>query len=284
MKVLFCTDGSKISFNALHNFAGWAENATVDVICVIDWSFLPDDVSIETEGFAFSCANIADNILEYAQKEIKNYGLNLGEKIKQCGGAVECILEQLNSCEYDLVVMGSHGKKGIQQWLGSVSRDILYNANTAVYIAKNKNRHTRILFTPDDSENSDFAVTMGLDTLKLSDKEIFICTVTENPDLLFLDGTLDTNWLLAIEQQQEIHAQNLADRLKARIEDKGHPVEKASVLEGNPAQKIIEFAASENIDLIITGTKGQTKMKDFLLGSVSKRVLENTQSDVLIFK
>ena len=47
MKVLFCTDGSKISFNALHNFAKWApENTIIDTICVIDWSFLPDDVVI----------------------------------------------------------------------------------------------------------------------------------------------------------------------------------------------------------------------------------------------
>ena len=69
MKVLFCTDGSKISFNALHNFAKWSKNAIVDAICVIDWSFLPDDISIEAEGFSINCANIADSILEYTKKE-----------------------------------------------------------------------------------------------------------------------------------------------------------------------------------------------------------------------
>ena len=46
MHVLFCTDGSKISFNALRNFAKWTKGAVVDVICVIDWSFLPDEVTI----------------------------------------------------------------------------------------------------------------------------------------------------------------------------------------------------------------------------------------------
>lgn len=69
MRVLFCTDGSKISFNALNNFARWSKGAIIDVICVIDWSFLPDEVSIEEDGFANSCANVADNILNYAEKK-----------------------------------------------------------------------------------------------------------------------------------------------------------------------------------------------------------------------
>lgn len=81
MKVLFCTDGSKISFNALHNFAKWATaNTIIDTICVIDWSFLPDDVVIESDGFSTSCANIADNLLDYAKKEVEKTGLLFGEK------------------------------------------------------------------------------------------------------------------------------------------------------------------------------------------------------------
>ena len=67
MRVLFCTDGSKISFSALRNFAKWTKGAIVDVICVIDWTFLPDEVSIEQTGFANSCANVADSILAYAE-------------------------------------------------------------------------------------------------------------------------------------------------------------------------------------------------------------------------
>ena len=39
MKILFCTDGSKISFNALHNISCWIKDAIIDTICIIDWSF-----------------------------------------------------------------------------------------------------------------------------------------------------------------------------------------------------------------------------------------------------
>ena len=285
MKVLFCTDGSKIIFNALHKFAKWApENTIIDTICVIDWSFLPDDVVIESDGFSTSCANIADNLLEYAKKEVEKTGLLFGEKIKQCGSAVESILEQAQKECYDIVLLGSHGKKGIQKWLGSVSREIAYNENISTYISKEENGKMRVLFATDGTEISNFAITKAIEELNLENKEIFLCTVNENPDTLFLDGTLDSNWILAIEAQQEKYSYSTLNNLKERFKTKGFEIEDAIVLTGNPAQKIIDFAKSRQIDLIIMGSKGKTKMQDFLLGSVSKKVLESTNSDVLIYK
>ena len=99
----------------------------MDTICVIDWSFLPDHVIVEAEGFNNSCANIADDILEYTKKEIEANGILCGEIFKQCGSAVESIIEQSAKEKYDLILLGSHGKKGIQKWLGSVSREIAYS-------------------------------------------------------------------------------------------------------------------------------------------------------------
>ena len=75
MKILFCTDGSRISFDALKNISGWIKNAQIDIICVIDWSFLPDEISIEEKNFTYSCANMADTILDYAEEEIKKLGI-----------------------------------------------------------------------------------------------------------------------------------------------------------------------------------------------------------------
>jgi len=104
MRVLFCTDGSKISHNAIRNFSNFAgKNTIVDTICVIDWSFLPDDAVIEDSGFAGSCRNVADGILEFSKKLIEENNLTNGEQIKHCGAAVESILEQLNENIYDYI-------------------------------------------------------------------------------------------------------------------------------------------------------------------------------------
>lgn len=284
MKVLFCTDGSKISYNALHNFSKWAKNVIMDTICVIDWSFLPDNVIVEADGFNNTCANIADDILTFTKKEIEANGILCGETIKQCGSAVESIIEQSTKEKYDLILMGSHGKKGIQKWLGSVSREIAYSEGLSTYISKKENSGRKILFATDGTDSANLAITRALADLNLEDKEIYLCTVNETADMLFLNGTLDSNWILAIEEQQQKFSQKTLQNLIERFKHKGLFVSEGVVLSGNPAQKILDYAAAKEADLIVTGSRGKTKMQDFLLGSVSKKILENSQSDVLIVK
>ena len=285
MKVLFCTDGSKISYDAIENFSKWTTSETmVDAICIIDWSFLPEEVIIEETGFVNSCRNVADSILEHAEKVITNLDLTAGKKIKLCGAAVESILDQAEKEEYDLIIMGSHGKKGIQRWLGSVSREVLDAADLPVYISKNKNLSNKILFTTDGSETSYTVTEQAIKTLNLSGKEVYLCTVTENPDLLFLEGTLDSNWMMAIRTQQEIYSEHAVKKILELFERYNIEVKQSRILEGTPAKSIIGYAEEISADLIVLGSGRKTKMQNFLLDSVSKRVVEHTKSDTIVFR
>ena len=99
MKVLFCTDGSKISYHAIQNFSNWVTDFTVDVLCAIDWSFMPDNVIVEDSNFVTYCTNSADSILDYSAKFLDELGINIGKKIKMCGTTVDCILEALDKDE-----------------------------------------------------------------------------------------------------------------------------------------------------------------------------------------
>jgi nucleotide-binding universal stress UspA family protein len=56
------------------------------------------------------------------------------------------------------------------------------------------------------------------------------------------------------------------------------------VVPGEPAQKIIETAEKNQCDMIIIGSRGAGTIKGALLGSVSQKVLNNTQCPVLIVK
>src|SRR5574344_1157815 len=111
MKILFCTDGSDISLLALENASKLLKDATVDIICVIDWSFLPASMNIDNSNYSKVYDNIADSVLVFAEKEVTGHGFKMGEKIKTFGAAAEGILEQLDNKEYDMILLGSHGKK-----------------------------------------------------------------------------------------------------------------------------------------------------------------------------
>lgn len=284
MKILFCTDGSKISFNALKNISNWVTNAVVDSICIIDWEILPDEISIEDQDFTHSCANVADTILDFADEEILKLGLTKGKRIKSCGTVIESILEQASKTEYDLILLGSHGKKGIQKWLGSVSQEIINNSKTSNYVAKEENTGKKVLLTTDGTNCSLSAIEQIVTETNLRDKEIHICMVNEDPNFLFLEGTLDTNWLLDIQKQQQLYALKSIEDIKRILEVQDIKIEHTKILNGIPAQEIINYSKENNIDLIILGSRNKSKMDKFLMGSVSKRVLENVNSDIWLVR
>ena len=284
MRVLFCTDGSKISFNALKNISGWVKNAEIDTICVIDWSFLPDEISIEEENFTYSCANTAATILDYAEEEIKKLGMMPKERIKSCGAAIESILEQSEQKDYDLILMGSHGKKGLQKWLGSVSQEIINSSKISDYIAKEENNRKKLLLTTDGTGCSLEIINSIIPEMNLEEKEIHICMVNEDPNLLFLDGTLDTNWLLDIQRQQQRYAARAIEDIRIMLAKHNVVVNETAMLTGIPAQKIIDYARINDIDLIVLGSRNKSKLDRFLTGSVSKRVLENVVSDIWLIR
>lgn len=282
MRILFCTDGSDISLNAFHNISQFVKEAIIDPICVIDWSFLPTSMNIDATSYSKAYENIADSVLNFAENLIKEKGFTLGNKIKTFGSAVEGILEHLEKENYDLILMGSHGKKGIQKWLGSVSRQVVSNSQVPVFISKKRTNNKKILFTVDGSEASYNSVKHAAELIDLKNKETYIISVKENPELLPMEATLDKNWLDSIEKQQKIHATKAINKAKSILEEADIQTNNESILTGNPAQKIIDFVNDEKIDLVIMGARTKTDLSKLLLGSVSKRVLENVTSDVLI--
>lgn len=282
MNVLFCTDGSKISYNSIINFSSWVKDFSLDILSVVDWSCLPDSISIENSEFASQCSTSANVILDYAETYLKEMGLNVAQKIKICGGAVDTILDLVDSGKYDFVVLGSHGKKGIQKWLGSVSQEVASSANISSYISKNINNRKKVLFAVDNSELSAKVVLNSLNFLNLEDKEIYLVTVYEVPDYLFLEGNVDSTWILEIEKKQEQASRLLLNSFEKSFIEKGFEVKDKLIFRGVPSQEIINFSNKKDIDLVVTGIRTRKHLSKFLLGSVSKRILENVKSDVLI--
>ena len=54
--------------------------------------------------------------------------------------------------------------------------------------------------------------------------------------------------------------------------------------EGTPAETIIRVAHEENAELIIMYTDGRDGLQDMLLGSVTERVLRNTDTALLVIR
>jgi nucleotide-binding universal stress UspA family protein len=59
---------------------------------------------------------------------------------------------------------------------------------------------------------------------------------------------------------------------------------KTLITQGNPAEEILEAAEKMKADLIVTGSHGRHGAQKFLLGSVSSKILDHAECDVLVVK
>lgn len=284
MKVLFCTDGSAISYNSVINFSKWFKDIEVDIFCAADWSFLPDSIAVEDGDFALKCTNSADNILEYSEKLLEQQNIKIGEKIKMCGATVDSISEICENKNYDFIVLGSNGKKGIQKWLGSVSQEVASSSKISTYISKKENNAKKILFAVDGSLASKHMIKQTLEYFDFTDKEIHMATVYEVPDYLFLEGNIDSNWINEVHKKQETESMLIINEYDEIFNSENLSIKTKKILNGNPSSQIIKYTTDENIDLVVCCVRNRKALSKILLTSVSRRILENSISDVLLLK
>ena len=138
----------------------------------------------------------------------------------------------------------------------------------------------KMLVAFDGSEKSyeafDFALEMSRNCPN-SSTEVLVIAVAQPPepiDIVEMDAVIES-----ITQ----HYEELFKGLKERAREKGVEI-KAEVVIGHPADQIVRYAAEKGCDMIVLGHRGRSKIADWLLGSVSKRVSSYSPCTVTIVK
>ncbi|EKE03550.1 MAG: universal stress protein UspA-like protein [uncultured bacterium] len=293
MKVLFCTDGSEASFYAIKKSLPFLHtDDSIDIINIIDFGIIPTYVTFpaEEEVAYPEEKNIAQKILDKTIEliEIEGYTVNKSEYAH--GKPERVILEVINTEGYDFVILGSHGKKGIRRWLGSVSRKVVTKSSIPTLIVRPPQEAENgvfigtkeVLFAVDGSEFSYHAVKQAISILNLDNSAIEILTVMAGAESLPLEITMDNEWLQnSLRKQKEI-AEEILQNTKKLFQDHNIPVKSTVIQEGDASEKILDYLEENRHDLLIMGSHGREGVSDFLLGSVSKRVLDHSISPVLI--
>ena len=291
MKILFCTDGSEISYYAIKKTLPFLrQEYLIDITNIIDWGFFPTYVTFPNEeevGFP-DHQSIAQNILDKARDIIESQGFKVSSSNFSYGQPANLILEQIKTEDYNLVVMGSHRKEGIRSWLGSVSRKVVTKSQVPVLIIRppqkpETTKNTKeILIATDGSASSYNAVSIMPDILNLDNSSIKVVYIKPGIKSLPPEITADNEWVkICLEKQDEISTEALQGAEKILNE---HGIKPVSIftLEGDAAEKLLDYCSDDRPDLIVMGSHGREGISDILLGSVSKKVLDHSICPVLI--
>jgi nucleotide-binding universal stress UspA family protein len=136
-KVLLATDGSETSMAAAHVLAErpWPEGSKFRIVCVEEpWALADSKVRNNEQGQA--AVSSAQRVLSAARLEATTAVLS--------GNTRDVILEEAKKWTADLIVVGSHGRRGFKRFLlGSVSEAIATNAHCSVVVVRDPARPSR---------------------------------------------------------------------------------------------------------------------------------------------
>ena len=253
-----------------------------------------------------------DHFIKEAEERMLTLEHALGEELAEIristavrvGNIVHEIREELHEMPGAVLVLGSHGRKGLPRWLlGSVAHDLMHKAAQPVCIIKKPEGIARpgsgplrrIALATDFAQDSAAAMQLFEDFLQETSAAGVLLhalgvdallEASRTPQYLgAIPNDLDEQIERSIAQrkgERKLELEAVADGLRA----KGLSIETV-VLEGDARHAIAAFcdeqAAAENeLDLLIMGSHGFGALRRALLGSVAEGVLRSTESGVLI--
>lgn len=103
-----------------------------------------------------------------------------------------------------------------------------------------------------------------------------------------LDVRMPSSYYVAVNAAEKVELQraeavNIFHLIKQDLQTLPNKVE-THVLEGNPAEMIVDFAKHHEADLVVMGSRGLSGFKELLLGSVSHYVVQKSPCPVFIIK
>ena len=205
----------------------------------------------------------------------------------QCmeGDVAGTIVDCARASHADLIAMSTHGYSGAAHWaMGSNTEKVLRGAPCPVLVVRSHHPIQNVLITLDGSPLAERALAPALEaTLSLGGQARLLCVVPP----------LEAMEIVNIEMNEPGRTVNLEEELTQTAKDylaqlaaqlaRGLDL-RTDVAHGPPAQTILEFAETHNIDLIAMATHGYGGLKRWVYGSITEKVMRHAYCSLLIVR
>jgi nucleotide-binding universal stress UspA family protein len=282
IKLIVCPiDFSEFSIRAYDYALSLAEHYRAKLVAqhIVELSRYPYAEYVAAQGnYAEFCRTLREAGKEKLRGFVKNHTHDQiePELAVHEGTAPDSILSFAQERNADLIVMGTHGRRGYDRMvLGSVTNRVMRTAPCPVVAiskpphestAAGQERHrvhhlNRILFCTDFSENSERALNYAISAAAEYNSELTLLHV--------LEGTPTSS------KMQEAIATTTQQLDKLIPEERRKALKiKTAVRIGKPYQEIIQVVLEAQIDLVVMGVHGRGALDLAVFGSTTNRVVQ----------
>ncbi|OFY63333.1 MAG: hypothetical protein A2V64_07245 [Bacteroidetes bacterium RBG_13_43_22] len=196
-----------------------------------------------------------------ADESSKKYNMPIGAEISK-GSIFTAIAEFVNDKGASIVVMGTHGMKGMQKLTGSWALKVIVKSKVPFIVIQDppldQERYHNIVFPVDfrreNKEKTQMAIYMG----KYFDSKIHIIVTTSTDQSLIKKTKTNLNFAIRYLIQNN-------------IEYEIHEIPK-----GNFAEQTLDFAQRINADLILIVTTKNITFADYMVGASEQYIIANS--------
>jgi nucleotide-binding universal stress UspA family protein len=222
-------------------------------ICILH--IVDPDIKVKAEGEKRMLLN------HTASEAGKKYNVKIDSHISK-GSIFTAIADFANSSDANLVVMGTHGMKGMQKLTGSWALKVIVKSKVPFIVVQeppaDQGRYHNIVFPVDfrveNKEKMGMAIFMG----KYFDSKIHIIRTMTNDKALARKTNINMNFAIKYLIQNNID------------------YELHQVPHGNLAKHTIDFSHKINADLILIMTTKNITMADYVLGAAEQYIIANS--------
>lgn len=281
-KIITCIDGSAIT-SAVTEAGKWAAKKLNKPLCFLhiieksqqhgadDYtgaiglgaqSALLEEMTRLDEQKSKLALTLGNDLLDSVAEDAATYGIETVETMQRHGDIVEELmaLEQLTR----LIVIGRKGAGHAHEFkaLGSHIETLLRKATQPIFIVPEAFSPPKsFMIAYDGRESADRTLQKVLDGGLLHGIDCHLVAVKNN----------------------EVMLKEKFDTAKNKLIERGLNVIPA-LLEGNINEQLTRYQQEQNIELIVMGAFGHSRLRQFFVGSNTLKMLENTQVPLIIMR
>lgn len=294
-KILFPTDFSRCADQALAHAVFLAEKyeAELHVLHVVtifkDQSDIVSNEIADTEKTIRNLEEIAEKQLNKVVDSKGSDDMTLITTTKRSISAAPAIMEYSTENNIDLIVMGTHGRRGFGHLLlGSTAEEVVRLSECPVFTIKELKEAkpvmhlNNILIPVDFSDHSKIALSHASEIAQSYKAQLQILHIIEetmHPAFSLSGKSSIFDLIPGIEDDcrkrtEKMVNETVPSQVKYDVHIKG----------GSAASDIIRFAKESSTDLIVIATHGLTGLEHMLLGSVTEKVVRMAHCPVFTVK
>ena len=218
-------------------------------------------------------------------------------EIRQGMTVSECIAAEIETYDPDVVVMGSHGRRGLQRWLlGSDVQRVVRETTKPICMVKGEVKSSAALkhvaLATDFSATTRLATDRFLDLVRGSGAHGHIINVFESDPWFTVGHTVAVPGggysMPVVGKEVEARVQKRREELREELEAlattsrEGGLQITSKLLEGQAWELLAEYVEREKIELLVLGSHHYGGFDRLMLGSVAEKTLRAVGCPVLV--